>query len=468
MQHSIRRRLLIILLSTMALVWLVTATTSFIETRHEISELFDAQLAQSAHTLRALAAHEIEELGQMDEGLKFHLQEIVDDFNHQEGHKYERLIALQIWAPKSQELLLRSLSAPPTLLSNERGYTDRVINNKSWRIFSLEDPETKFMILVGQSYAIRNELINAVAQQHIVPMLLAFPLMAFFIWAGISRALKPLIRLTSEVGNRAPTNLTPIRLTGVPEETRSLVRAINKLFERLQNAFANERRFTADAAHELRTPLAALKTQAQVAQRATDKEQRIKSLDQMLVGVDRTSRLLEQLLTLARVDPETDLRQEEQVDLCLLAAEVMAELAPSAIEKNIELTLEENFKSMVNGHGDSLHILLRNLIDNAIRYTPEGGSVEVTINTHNNSVQLMVADSGTGIPEEERERIFERFYRRTGTKATGSGLGLSIVKRIADLHRAEIQLADSPLGGLCFILQFPAVYPPNHSSNHGN
>lgn len=468
MNHSIRHRLLVILLSTMALVWLVTATTGFVETRHEISELFDAQLAQSAHILHALAGHEIEELGQMDEGLTFHLQEIVDGFNHRDGHKYERLIAFQIWAPKSQELVLRSLSAPTALLSDEHGYSDRVINATSWRIFSLKDSDTGFIILVGQSYAIRNELINAVALQHIMPMLLAFPLMAFFIWAGIGQALKPLVRLTSEVGNRAPTNLMPINLTGVPEETRSLVGAINKLFARLQDAFTNERRFTADAAHELRTPLAALKTQAQVAQRATDKEQRMRSLDQMLIGVDRTSRLLEQLLTLARVDPETDLRQEEQVDLCLLAAEVMADLAPKAIEKNIELNLEENIKSVVNGHSDSLHILLRNLIDNAIRYTPEGGSVEVTINTYNDVVQLMIADSGTGIPEEERERIFERFYRRTGTKAAGSGLGLSIVKRIADLHQARIQLTDAKLGGLCVIMQFPAAEHPDPHPNHGN
>ncbi|HQT26076.1 MAG TPA: ATP-binding protein, partial [Burkholderiales bacterium] len=241
-----------------------------------------------------------------------------------------------------------------------------------------------------------------------------------------------------------------------PGELRPLVDAINTLLSRLEYSFENERRFTADAAHELRTPLAALKTQAQVAMRASEEAQRKKALEQVIGGVDRATHLVQQLLTLARLDPQFAQVGNSKVDLHQVVVGVLTELAPEALAKRIELVFEEAPRAMVKGDPEMIRILTSNIVRNAIRYTPEEGHVEVRIGEDVDAVRLHVIDNGPGIERGERTNVFERFYRTLGNRASGSGLGLSIVKRIADLHHAEVTLDTGENGkGLWVRVKFP-------------
>ncbi len=458
-RNSIRRRLMVGLITTTAVVWLATAISSYYDTQHEVGELFDAQMAQAARTLLALSGHELEEL--VDDGgvlVGHHVHFIPEHPDQFKGHEYEHKLAYQIWLREEMQLMLHSDTAPQSPLSEVAyGYSDVDIKGEHWRILSLIDHENRFMVQVGESYAIRNELSGDIALRIVTPMFVALPFMALFVWYVIGRALTPLTRLTREVSSRAADRLDPVATDDSPEETRPLVVALNNLFGRLGYAFENERRFTADAAHELRTPLAALKTQAQVATRAGDEESRAHALNHVITGVDRATHLVQQLLTLARVDPEIGLKQKERIALCPLLGDVMAHLATHAFDKNVELELNEECHGKILGSPDHLRILLRNLVDNAIRYTPPGGLVSAFVEVQGKELLLRVRDSGPGIPKEERDRIFERFFRLPGTQqqAQGSGLGLSIVQRIAELHQARVELDEAPQGGLEVRIHFP-------------
>ncbi len=455
--RSIRARLLAILLSATVGIWLLTALSSYLDTRHEIGEMFDAQLAQAARTMLTLSRHELDEL--RDVGIDGgHIHFIPENLGPLSGHKYEHRIAYQIWSTANGKLMIHSDRAPDTPLTDvQHGFSDRRIRGELWRIFSLTDSQSGFTVQIGEGYGIRDALTGHIVLRLGLPMLLALPLLGLFIWAGVGRALMPLTRLTGEVGRRAPTRLEPVEVSGAPREIAPLLAALNQLFGRLQQAFDNERRFTADAAHELRTPLAALKTQAEVALRAQDDAGRQQALRQVIRGVDRATHLVEQLLTLARLDPDTGLQETSGVDLCHLAAETLAELAGGATEKGIELSLDAPCHGAVQGHPASLAVLLRNLVDNAIRYTPAGGSVAVSLQRTDDSVVLEVVDSGPGIPADERERVFDRFFRRPGSQGNGSGLGLSIVSRIVELHQGRIELGESALGGLLVKVYFPVA-----------
>jgi len=328
-----------------------------------------------------------------------------------------------------------------------------------WRVFSRWDPQRRFLIQVGQSEEIRDELAGDIMLTLLAPMLVAFPLVALLIWASVGRGLAPLQRAARELQARDPGNLTPVGEEGAPAEIRPLLSALNALFLRLEEAFQAERRFTADAAHELRTPLAGLKTQTQVALRATDDAGRRRALEQVMAGVDRTTQLVEQLLTLARVDPEMSSAGGEAVNLDSLASEVLADMAPAALARGTELGLEEpRGEPRARGDRTMLGILLRNLTDNAIRYTPPGGSVRVATGSDGGHAWLEVEDTGPGIPAPEREKVFQRFYRVLGSGESGSGLGLSIVQRIAELHGAQLDLANGVGGrGLRARVRFPAT-----------
>lgn len=455
MKLSLRRRLMLILLSVTAVIWLLSAYTSYRDTRHEINELFDAQMAQSARTLLSVAGHELIELSGAPPD-NTHIHFTGETRFTAGGHQYEHKLAYQLWQQPENKLLLRSFSAPETVLSDKpNGYSERQIEEQSWRVFTLVDENTGFQVQVGESMAIREELSGAIALRTGMPLLLALPLLALLISIGITRSLKPLQKLTETVADRAPDNLEAVDERHAPAEIRPLVQALNTLFQRLAETFENERRFTADAAHELRTPLAAIKVQAQVALRSQDEAKQQQALEMVLAGVERASRLIEQLLTLARLDPESALAQSERFDLDELAEEVLAGFAGEAAVKGIELDLTSGPECLVTGERESLAILLRNLLDNAIRYTPNEGRVELSIQRLEDSVRLRIGDSGPGIENEQRERIFNRFYRLAGQETTGSGLGLSIVKRIAELHQADIRLARSHLGGLEVELHFP-------------
>lgn len=452
---SIRRRLLITLLTTIAIAWVISAITSYFDAKDEITELFDAQLAQSAKAILSLTTHELEE--QRSFAGSNSLTEAISQkaWSHT-GHHYEHKLALQVWVDDRKHLALRTEDAPDTPLSNkDNGFSDIVLENTRWRVFSIADVAQPITIKIAENYQIRDALTNHIALRVLAPVFVTLPLLATLIWFAVGRSLSPLNRLAKEVKNRKPLQLESVEANSAPIEIAPLVHSLNNLFERLRAAFENERRFTADAAHELRTPLAGLKTQAQVALRATDDESRRQALAQLITAVDRTSHLVQQLLTLARVDPDTGIVDHMPVKLGELASCAVAELAHLAISKNIEISMEDQGQVITEGNEDALGILIRNLVHNAIRYTPDDGTVEVTVRTVEKHAVLTVNDSGPGIPEDERDRVMKRFYRRPGSTGEGSGLGMSIVVRIAELHHATVELKTSRLGGLQVDVSFP-------------
>ncbi|MBI3775517.1 MAG: sensor histidine kinase N-terminal domain-containing protein [Gammaproteobacteria bacterium] len=449
MNPSIRQRLLWTLLSATLVVWAATAIKNYYDNRYEIAELFDAQLAQSARALLTLSSHELyEQLAYIaqTQGKSHNIPEHITP----QVHKYEQHLAFQIWSGDGR-LVARSDSAPTDPLTGAPEiFSDHVINGQRWRVYALVDAEKNLQVQVGERYLQREQLSDDVALRLLAAVVLSLPVLALMIWFGVSYAIRPLKRVTRAVAARKLDNLEPIDNRRVPEETRPLVDALNDLFVRLQSALNDILHFTADAAHELRTPLAALKTHAQVALRADDAPTRTEALHELIHGVDRATSLVEQLLTLARLDPEAIPLSNETADLQEIAQEVLSELATDAVKKEIDISLDARCRGIVTGKQVMLTILLRNLVENAIRYTPRNGRVEVSLFEDQQAMVLRVADSGAGIPAEEREKIFKRFYRVIGNGAPGSGLGLSIVQRIVEIHRAQIELGESKFGGLKF------------------
>jgi two-component system sensor histidine kinase QseC len=300
----------------------------------------------------------------------------------------------------------------------------------------------------------RDELARDIAGNLLKPLLFSLPLLAFLLWVAVARSLRPLVRLTSEVEQREPDNLAPLDAGSAPREVVPLIDRLNKLFVRIDASLQKERRFTADAAHELRTPVAGIKAQAQVARGALNEVDRVHALDNAILGCDRAAHLIDQLLTLARIDT----LDETGTEPCLLkniASEVIAAIAPTALSQNVRLELKDGDDVKVRGNPVLLRIMLRNLIDNAVRHTGAGTTVEIKVRQEHGQSCLSVTDNGPGIPEAELERVAERFYRPAGTSASGSGLGLSIVKRIAEIHAASLQLAKAENGtGLSITVVF--------------
>lgn len=291
-------------------------------------------------------------------------------------------------------------------------------------------------------------------------MLLTFPLSGWLIWIIIGKGLHSLTRVAEEVANRAPSHLEPVNIAALPGEIKPVIDELNKLFYRLKEGFEREKRFAADAAHELRTPLAALKAQAQVALNTTNIVEKDIALQKVLASVNRSTHIVQQLLTMSRLLPEeTNIKNHDAVNLTQVSREILAMLAPAAIEKKIELEFEcEKPVSNITGNITAIGILIRNLVDNAIRYCDQGGYIKVQVYQLREEVVLEVCDNGPGIPKEVQSRVFERFFRVLGNKSPGSGLGLAIVQQISVLHHARIIL-ESPDDGTGLIIKvlFPIL-----------
>ena len=359
----------------------------------------------------------------------------------------------------SGKIILHSLGAPlKNLIDQQTGFTDEWFENQPWRIFVSKNPSTGMTVYVAEKYNFREQLEGKIAQDSIFIMLLTYPFLGLLIWIIVGSGLDSIKRVADEISHRAPTHLNPVDIKAIPKEIQPLIDELNRLFSELHEAFEREKRFAADAAHELKTPLAALRAQTQVAMRAHSDGQRLEALQKLITGVDRSAHVVQQLLTMSRMVPEATLPDFSQVNLRKIAAEVIAEIAPKALEKNTEIELViPKFKPLIKGSPMALNILIRNLIDNAVRYTPYGSKIQVSLLSYRNKTQLIVADDGPGIPEELRQRVFERFFRVIGNRAQGSGLGLGIVKQIADLHHATVQLDVPEWGkGLEVVISFPS------------
>ncbi len=350
----------------------------------------------------------------------------------------------QLWN-QGNKLLLSSEKTPAQSLVSKPGLNDKIINGQKWRTFTIYDTKHNVILVLAEQYAARATLINNMLIRDISLTLFIYLLSGILIWLAIDRGLKSIRFFAKEMAERAVDHLKPVDLNEVPVEINPLVDELNKLFLRLQQAFEREQRFAAEAAHELHTPLAALKTQAQVALKTTDPQECYLNLKQVIASVDRCAHVIQQLLTLCRLSPETILPEHfTQVNLSRIAAEVIAQLAPDAVLKRIEIELiAKDSDYTLFGNTTGLHVLIRNLVDNAIRYTPTGGSINVLITNKTDSITLHVIDNGPGIPDKLRNRVFERFFRILGTNAQGSGLGLAIVEQITKLHKGSIRL-DTP------------------------
>lgn len=432
---SIRTRLSVFLLLAAIFTALTIGVLTYRNTLRENEILFDYQLRQIALSLRdqGAVAHPTLPFGPDNEPLD---------------------VVVQIWTANGTMLYL-SRPDDPLLDRAILGYADLVAGNRRWRVYSLAARDR--VIQVAQPLELRRDLAAAAALRSLAPLLAFAPLMALLIWWLVGDSLSPLKRLANEVSRRDARTLDLISENGLPTEIAPLIGALNALLVRLQQAFSSQRAFVADAAHELRSPLTALKLQLGLLSRAPDQGSRAEALDKLNEGVDRATRLIEQLLTAARTDPHdaiVDLANLAPTDLAELARRAIADVFPLAQSRRIDIGLEAAAHVMCRAEAGSLHILVRNLLDNAVRYTPEGGTVQVSATAAGEGAILVVEDSGPGIPEQDRARVFDRFYRREPNQQTGSGLGLSIVKNIADQHGARIELASSPLGGLKIVVSF--------------
>jgi two-component system sensor histidine kinase QseC len=437
---SLRRRLLGLLLGGVAVAWLVTMVFSYIDAHHEVDELFDAQLSQAAQTLLALASH--------DEG------DDIEDLG-EATHKYQRRLRFQIWRGDGR-LLMRSKNAPEAPLTTSSGFSETHNDDGHWRHFSQWNEERSLQVQVSENHHIRDELIGHIAWRLLLPALFGLPLIGLWVWLATRQGFAPLDGIARQIASRDPQQLQPVQPATAPEEIRTLLEALNGLFQRVEHTLEAERRFTADAAHELRTPLAALQAQLQVAQRARDSDERDRSMSQLQSGLTRAAHLVDQMLHLARLDPESGLPNPQSVDLPELAEEVCADLGPQILAKNIDFDLTTSPGCQVTGQAEWLGVLIRNLVDNAVRYTPDAGQVRVNIARNDAQVTLSVSDSGPGIPPEERESVLRRFHRLNQGNQPGSGLGLAIVARIAELHGAMLKLDTSNMPkGLMVTIQFP-------------
>jgi len=303
----------------------------------------------------------------------------------------------------------------------------------------------------------------------LVPVLATIPLFALLIWLLVGRGLQPLEGIARAIGERAPASLEPLPHAGLPDEIRPMVTQLNGLLGRLGEAIGAQKRFTADAAHELRSPLTALQLQVQLVERARSAEERREALEQLKAGAKRAARLVEQLLTMARLEPDATQEALVEVELDRIAAGVVADFEPLAQAKSVELRLGRIEPVRVRGREGALHTLAANLVDNAIRYTPAGGRVTLESFADDGCAALAVVDTGPGIPPEERERVFDRFYRLPGSGVEGSGLGLAIVKQIADAQGARIELGAGEGGrGLRATVRFAAAAPAPGESAAGS
>ncbi|MFZ2852676.1 MAG: ATP-binding protein [Rhodocyclaceae bacterium] len=445
--YSLRRRLLWLLLSTIAALWLSAVIAIFVRAHDMADQLFDAQIEQLAASLLSTAAAHPESLPPgLAAGVGAPAQNIV----------------FQVWRREhaAPHLLLHSADAPQAPLSEIEGFSERQWNGELWRFYSRWDESRHCQVQVAQQHDVRYRIAQNASWQMLAPLLAGLPLLALAIWFAVGSALRPLRAVTREVETRHPAILSPLVVAHPPQEVVPLIDALNSLFARIQHTLDNERQFTANAAHELRTPLAALKTQAQVALRADSDERRKNALGHVIEGVDRMTRMTAQLLTLARLDPEGTTLQWQPVDLHALAVQIAGELGDASRAKGIRLAIEEGGPASIEGNADLLGVLLRNLIDNAIRYTPAEGLVGIFVRAENGFIRLAITDSGPGIPAGEHARALRRFERLGNSRSEGSGLGLSIVARIAELHGAAIALGTAESGGgLCVGIAFPEKRP---------
>lgn len=442
---SLRRRLLTVLLGLTLALWCCSAAIVYLEARRESQALFDQSLAETAHLLLSLAETEAREHGT---GMAI-------DLAVREEMGQRRYLLFQI-RDAQQRLLYKNRGAPGTTLARDapQGYAWADIDGRLCRIYTSWNASHTVQIQVAEPSSHREEISGRFFYKIAGFGALLAVLAGGAIWWCIHRVFRVLQTCADEVASRTPNDLAEVQLRGAPSEVYPLLTAINRLFGRVRRTMEYEQRFTADAAHELRTPLAAIKTNLQVMRRARSAAERDEFIAGLNASVDRATRLVAQLLTLAQLDPqEANGIVLEDMDLALLLAEEQRHWIDMPTQHHLNVHIAHAPCAIER---DSIRMLLRNLVDNAIRYTPAPGKIVISCGQEDGVSYLRVADSGPGIPVSMQERVFERFFRLADAQLPGSGLGLSIVRRIADMHGAEIQLGTGFCGaGLTVTVSFP-------------
>jgi two-component system OmpR family sensor kinase/two-component system sensor histidine kinase QseC len=429
-------RLLLALLAMLALAALAMGLLTYRSVLAETEALFDYQLRQMALSLRDQGEIAPEQARAFaDDDLDF---------------------VVQVWSIDGRSVY-QSRPHPELPARAALGFADISAGGHTWRTFGVATPLR--VIQVAQPLTIRKRLAADAALHAILPLLLAAPVLALVVWWVTKVALRPLFDLAGEVQGRDGQSLAPLPTEGLPEEVSPLVGAFNLLLERLSRSLDTQRAFVGDAAHELRSPLTALKLQLQLLRRAPDDAAREEALAALSAGIERATRLVEQLLALARSEPGAPAVEMLPLDLSEAVRQAMADAVPLALARGVELELFANDSVQVRGDRTSLTALVRNLVDNAVRYSPKGARVELRVLVDQGSPTIHVDDAGPGIPPSERERVFDRFYRRASNDEQGSGLGLAIVKGVAARHGAQVSLSDSPLGGLRVSVRFAVQAP---------
>lgn len=437
---SLQKRLVTRVLGLVMLVWLIISLLAWDDVHHEMEELFDAHLAQAAAFVRQQAP--LVDFGSVVE---------VPILN-----QYAPRVAFQVFHQGRLVTRSRNAQTEPMAPGTDGFSTLRLSDGVEWRVFATHVEGSPLQVYVGEKVTLREDILWAMLASVLWPQILALPLLGMAAWWSVRSVLAPLRQLGALLHRRQPDSLTPVVLRDTPTEMRSAVEALNALLQRIGGMVESERRFTADAAHELRTPIAAIRAQAQVALGAGgDTAQRERALRSTLAGCDRATRLVEQLLTLARMEAAPAAAAVPH-NLAEVAWRIAAELAPPTMARRQVLELDMKGPCAVQADPLLLEVLLRNLIDNAQRYSPDGARIAVSVLASDGYAVLRVADNGPGMSAEAMAQFGRRFYRELGTGQSGSGLGWSIVQRIAEVSGGEVQVSrSSALGGLLVSVRWP-------------
>ncbi|MBF5002971.1 ATP-binding protein [Diaphorobacter caeni] len=437
---SLGKRLLLFICAAIVLTALLQGAFAYRNALAQTDTLFDYQMQQTAFALRAGLPVDAKGRAQGTPA---------EDENHE--------FIVQVWTNEGLRIFESALGA--ALPQNAvLGFADVPARGKLYRVFSLQTRSQ--VIQVAQDMRVRRVLARDAAWRSLLPIALLAPLLALAVWWVVRTSLAPVQRVRTEIASRRPHDLSPVAMEGLPDEVRPLVNELNELLARMQGAFESQQHFVADAAHELRSPLAALRLQVQGLQRAPDEASRAQAATRLMSGIDRATRLVEQLMVLARQEERAASGSDlVPVRLDELAVQAVADAAPQAALGHIDLGLPHAEPLTVPAQVDALRVLLRNLIDNAIKYTPEGGTVDVRVQADGQHALLIVDDSGAGIPAEQRADVMRRFHRAAqegAAQVQGSGLGLAIVEAIARAHGAQVSLEKAPeLGGLRVAVRMP-------------
>lgn len=461
---SLRARLRWLIVGVLVAVLLPLGLYSYQRTLDEVDELLDGRLAESARTLDVLIQHAgIEALRGAEAGTLV-VPVAPKTFHH---HTYESEVGFQVFDSAGRmRLMTANLAQLPLPKKLESGFANLQYASYDWRVFTLIDAADGILIRVGERHDSRHDITHALWLDHGLPLLLGLPLLALLVGWAVQRGLRPLQRLTGELASRAPGSRKPIVLEATPQELQPVLDALNGQLERLEDALERERRFSADVAHELRTPLASTMIHLEGAMTEdlpADAAGALNSARQSLTGL---ARRIEQLLALTRLEAKAAVGQRVPVDLVEVAMDVFDELTPIVASSHVELGFAHSGQPVtVHGYEAALGALMRNLIENALHHVPDdGGQVQLSLAQEAQGSVIEVIDNGPGIPEERRQSVFARFHREASSRGDGYGLGLSIVQRAAELHDATIELLDSPWGRG---LRVRVVIPPASAMRQG-